>query len=163
VNLNRLIINYILRHRKRALGMESEITIKEKNTKRMLKYFFIVHFVLDVSAAIPLFISPDAFLRFLGWTNVDPLASRLVAAALFGIGIESLLARNATLETFKGMLNLKIIWSFFAVAGIGISIYKGLFDNPFWIWMILFIFGAFNLIWIYWRIRAEQCKPAHVK
>lgn len=33
--------------------MESEIALIEKNTKRILKYFFIVHFVLDVSAAIP--------------------------------------------------------------------------------------------------------------
>jgi NADH:ubiquinone oxidoreductase subunit K len=51
-------------------------------------------------------------LTLLGFQTVDPVASRLVAAALFGIGIESLLVRRAPLDRFVSMLSLKIIVAF---------------------------------------------------
>ena len=63
-----------------------------------LKFWFVVHFVLDVSFAIPLLLFPRETLQFFGWTQIDPLATRLVGAALMGIGVESFLGRNATVE-----------------------------------------------------------------
>ncbi len=60
-----------------------------------LRWWFVVHFVLDVVAAVPLFVTPTQLLGWLGWNAVDPISTRLVAAALFGIGIESYLGRNA--------------------------------------------------------------------
>ena len=75
-----------------------------------LRFWFVIHFVIDILFAIPLFIAPEWMLTIFGWHTVDPLTSRLVAAALFGIGIESYLGRNAGIEYFRGMLNLKLIW-----------------------------------------------------
>jgi hypothetical protein len=49
--------------------------------------WFVIHFVADVLFAVPLFFFPETTLSLLGWTDVDPAATRLVAAALFGIGI----------------------------------------------------------------------------
>ena len=118
-----------------------------------LKQWFFVHFVLDVAFAIPLLFAPRFFLSALGWTRVDPVASRLVAAALFGIGIESLLARNAPLSAFPALLNLKIIWSWGAVAGILISIIEGAHGVPWALAGFLFIFAAFNVLWTWWRRR----------
>ena len=51
-----------------------------------------------------------------------PVRALVSAAALFGIGIESYLGRNAGVEAFTGMLNLKIIWSLSAVVGIALSL-----------------------------------------
>ena len=76
---------------------------------KTLRWWFVVHFVADVLFAVPLFLAPRAFLGALGWTAVDPVATRLVAAALFGIGIQSLLGRDESPATFRAMLNLKII------------------------------------------------------
>ena len=87
-----------------------------------LKRWFIIHFAVDVLFALPLFFFPVVFLTFLGWHSIDPFATRIVAAALFGIGIESFIGRNATAQTFKNMLNLKIIWSGTTILGIGLSI-----------------------------------------
>ena len=70
---------------------------------RLLPFWFVVHFVADVAFAIPLFLAPEWFLGLVGWETVDPIATRLVAAALFGIGIESLFARNSDVNGFKGM------------------------------------------------------------
>ena len=116
-----------------------------------LSRFFVLHFVIDMIFALPLFFFPGAFLGFFGIETFNPLFVRLVAAALFGIGIESLLGRNGSVEAFKAMLNLKIIWSSAAVLGIIISLQEIAADLI--IWLILLTFIAFNLLWVYWRIR----------
>ena len=117
-----------------------------------LRLWFIIHFFADIITAIPLFIEPD-WLMLLGWKAVDPYTTRLVAAALFGIGIESWLGRNAKAETFKNMLNLKIIWSLTAVIGILVSLLQGAQGVPLFAWIVLVIFLVFHIIWVYWRIK----------
>ncbi len=115
-----------------------------------LRFWFVVHFVVDMLFAVPLFIAPVWLLGVFGWHVVDPLTSRLVAAALFGIGVESFLGRNAGHETFRGMLNLKLVWSAFAVAGIGISMAGG---GPVMGWVVMGIFAAFFCLWAYYRLQ----------
>ena len=115
-----------------------------------LRFWFVIHFVIDILFAIPLFIAPEWMLTIFGWHTVDPLTSRLVAAALFGIGIELYLGRNAGIESFRGMLNLKLIWSFGAITGIGISMIGG---GPFMGWVVWGIFLAFFFLWLYYRLQ----------
>ena len=116
-----------------------------------LRLWFVVHFIVDVIFAIPLFLSPKETLQFFGWTQIDPLATRLVGAALMGIGIESLLGRNASVDAFRAMLNLKIIWSLSAVFGITLSMIQG--GPPPFGWAVLAIFGSFSILWISYRFR----------
>ena len=119
----------------------------------ILRVFFMIHFVVDVVFAIPLFVIPVRFLEFVGWTTVDPVTARLVAAALFGIGVESLIGSRSTNDSFISMLNLKIIWSLFAVCGLVVSIAELSWQAPVFLWAVLGIFVAFNVLWAYWRIR----------
>ena len=114
--------------------------------------WFVVHFLADIAFAIPMMIVPVTFMGLLGWEVVDPIATRLVAAALFGIGIESWLGRNSSRDTFVAMLNLKIIWSVAAIVGILAGILQGPNDSLF-AWLFLGIFLAFNMLWTYWRVR----------
>jgi len=114
-----------------------------------LKKWFIAHFWIDILFAIPLFFFPKYFLELLEWQSFDPVTTRIVAAALFGIGIESYLGRNKNQVGYKGMLRLKIIWSFFASVGILISLQE-ITQPPIMGWMIFVIFVAFHIVWIYW-------------
>ena len=117
-----------------------------------LRTWFVIHFVADIIFAMPLLLAPAPFLTFFGWTTIDPLAARLVGAALMGIGIESFLGRNAGLEAYKGMLNLKIIWS--ASATFGLLLTMMTIGEPLMGWVLaLAIFGPFCALWIYYRIR----------
>lgn len=116
---------------------------------KSLRTWFLIHFALDVVFALPLFIAPLPFLRLLGWTCVDPIAARLVGAALFGIGIESLLGRDSGRETYLGMLNLKVIWSATATLGI---LWSQLEGGPVLGWAFLAIFAGFNVVWVRYRI-----------
>ena len=121
-----------------------------------LRTWFVIHFAADMISALPLLVAPVAVLEAVGWEAVDPVAARLVAAALFGIGIESLLGRNADREAFVAMLNLKIIWSAAAVVGLAWSLAEGAHGRPLALWSVLGIFGTFNLVWVYWRVRLSR-------
>lgn len=115
-----------------------------------LRKWFVVHFIADILFAIPLIIAPEMLLKPLGWTVVDPVVSRVVGAALVGIGGESLLGRNADLESFRTMLRLKVLWSGTVIVGLIISLLQG---APWGTWGFLAIFVAFSGLWMYWARR----------
>ena len=116
---------------------------------RSLRIWFVIHFAADYLAAIPLMAAPVAVLSLLGWQVVDPLATRLVAAALFGIGGVSLTGRNADAPSFRHMLTMKLIWASTAILGIAWSIAEG---APQAAWGFLVIFVLFGLLWGYYRV-----------
>ena len=120
-----------------------------------LKMWFVVHCILDLIFAVPLMLFPVRFLHLLGWQAVDPVATRLVAAALFGIGLESFIGRNAGPQAYQGMLTLKIIWSFAAVIGIAVSM-ATMGTPPIGGWFLLGIFVLFNALWVYWFVRIRK-------
>lgn len=118
-----------------------------------LKRWFVVHFVADVVFAVPLLLFPHTFLSALGWSIVDPFAARLVAAALFGIGIESFLARHAPLSSYRSMITLKIIWSSAAILGMAVTVLQyPTFRAPA-SYLLIAIFVGFNIVWLYWKRR----------
>jgi hypothetical protein len=126
------------------------MSTNKKEVPKGLRRWFTVHFIADIIFAIPLLFIPEIFMPLFGWTNVDPIMSRLVGAALIGIGVESLLGRNADVHVFRAMLNLKILWASSAVLGIGLGIYMG---GPLQALLFLFVFASFLLLWIYYRIK----------
>lgn len=114
-----------------------------------LRTWFVIHFVVDMLLGIPLLLFPEIVMPLLGWNPIDPIASRVVGAALMGIGIESYLGRNASIEVFRAMLNLKVIWSSSAILGIWLGIWR---DGPQAGWLFLGIFFIFWVVWVYyWR------------
>lgn len=115
-----------------------------------LRRWFVVHFIVDIAFAVPLMVGPVSTLRLLGWTTVDPVATRLVGAALAGIGIQSLLGRNESSDAFRAMLGLKCIWSGAAVVGLALSMAQG---APPLTAALLAIFVVFAVVWNYYRLQ----------
>jgi hypothetical protein len=109
--------------------------------------------VADVLVAVPLLVAPAAFLRGLGWETVDPVAARMVGAALAGIGIESFLCRNDSIEVFRAMLRLKCVWSGAAIAGVSLSIAQG---APPAAWAVVAVFVGFAIVWNYYRLQLRS-------
>jgi hypothetical protein len=120
-----------------------------KEIPSSLRSGFVVHFVVDMLIGIPLLLFPEIVMPLLGWDIIDPIASRVVGAALMGIGIESYLGRNAGIEVFRAMLNLKVIWSSSAILGIGLGLWQG---GPQAGWLFIGLFIIFWFVWVYyWR------------
>lgn len=120
-----------------------------------LRTWFVIHFVADIMFGIPLLFFPQVVLGLFNWKIYDPIMTRLVGAALMGIGIESWLGRNASADTFRAMLNLKIIWASSALFAIGAGIAEG---APSMVWLILGIFFLFWCVWVYYRLALREVK-----
>ena len=127
---------------------------------KALRTWFVIHFWADILFALPLFLAPTLVLSLAGWQQVDPYTARLVAAALFGIGIESLLGRNANATSFLTMLNLKVIWSGTASLGIAWSLLEAPHGRPLFAWLTLAIFVGFHGVWRFWRNRMRKLLAA---
>jgi hypothetical protein len=114
-----------------------------------LRRWFVVHFAVDIAFAVPIFVAPELTLALFGWPSVDPVSARMVAAALFAIGTESLLMRRSGIEAFRTMLDLKCLWSAAALLGLGLSLIRG---APPFTWVLLLTFAAFAFVWNYYRL-----------
>jgi hypothetical protein len=64
---------------------------------------------------------------------------------LFGIGIESWLGRNSSVESLRGMLRLKVIWSAAAATG---TLWSLLAGGPAAGWFVFAIFLGFHGVWL---------------
>lgn len=122
-----------------------------------LRTWFRVHFVLDVACAIPLLFFPGRALGLLGWTTVDPVASRLCGAALLGIGTASLMVHRHGVAGYRALLGLKVVWSLAAV----FAVLAGIGDGaPQAAWAFLSIFIVFAGVWTSYAIRLRQMARA---
>jgi hypothetical protein len=124
---------------------------------RTLRAWFLVHAAVDLVAALPLLAAPEWTLHRLGWTCVDPLASRLVGAALLAIGAQSYLSRDAGVETYRVLLGLKVMWSLAACYALFTGIGSG---APSAAWVLLSIFIVFAGVWTHHAIRFRQLARA---
>jgi len=116
---------------------------------RSLRFWFVIHFVVDFIFAIPLLVAPVWLLTLFGFESPDPFTARLVGAALLGIGGESLLGWEGSIDAFRAMLNLKIIWSLAATVGIILTlIFNG---GPLMAYVVLLLLAGFCGLWIYYR------------
>jgi len=120
-----------------------------------LRTWFLIHFIVDMLFAIPLLFFPEVIMPWFGWEYVDPVMSRLVGAALLGIGGESLFSRTAALDTFRALLRLKIIWAGGAVLALGLGLLSG---GPLAAWGFLAVFMGFLGVWIYYSIQLSDIK-----
>ena len=119
----------------------------KQNIPPSLKFYFTIHFIVDILFALPLIIAPHWILSFFGFTVITPLLARLVGAALVGIGVTSLFTK--TKEQFEIMLTLKIIWSVAAIIGLLWSLAEG---APASVWSIVVVFVFFSGLWMmYYR------------
>lgn len=126
-------------------------------TPDALRRWFVVHFAVDWLVGVPLFLAPGPLLQLFGWHPIDPVATRLFAAALLGIGGQSLIGRNGSPAEFRAMLNLKLIWAAAAGFALGIGI---LFGSPPIAWLGLIVFVAFFALWLYWRLMLRRGDPS---
>ncbi len=118
-----------------------------KEVPKSLRTWFLIHFGVDLLLALPLFLFPSTIFSYLQ-IQADPVAGRIIAAAMFAIGTTSLLTKEKGVESYQSLLTLKIIWSSVAVLALGISVIET--GNTILIPALL-TFLFFNVLWIYYK------------
>jgi hypothetical protein len=124
---------------------------------RGLRAWFLVHAVVDLVFALPLLAAPEWTVRMLGWPAFDPLATRLVGAALLAIGAASWLGRDAGEDGYRLMLDLKLVWAGAAVLGIVLTMASS--QWPPIGWVLAALFAAFGAVWAYYRFGTRRTAP----
>ena len=121
----------------------------ENQVPSSLKKAFIFHSIVDLAVGLPLMIAPKPILEHLGWETVDPVATRIAAAALLA-GSYSIFSADQPLEGYKHALMVKSIWASAAIIGLLWSIKDG---APKATWGAMAVFVPFWALWNYWRIK----------
>lgn len=124
-----------------------------KKTPKSLKIWFIIHFIVDMIFAIPLLFFPDFFLEWFGLIMFETATARLTGAALVGIGGTSFVIRNASVDAYRALLKLKLLWSGSAILALTLALWSGEVSQ---LWIILIIFAGFFALWSYYLGRLES-------
>jgi hypothetical protein len=118
-----------------------------KQVPVQLQRWFTIHFIVDYLFAITLFFAPVWILDLLGMVPTDPLFVRLFAAALFAIGGVSRMVQRESLDVYRAMLKLKIIWSSAAIAAFVLAIFSS--PPSLGLFLGLGLFVVFFFVWRY--------------
>jgi hypothetical protein len=121
-----------------------------KKVPPSLRTWFVVHFCVDIIIALPFIVFPELVLNVLHWGVIDPIATRLVGAALFAIAVESLWMKDSGLDAYLSMLRLKILWASVGLVGLLLGIVNG---GPRIAWVFVGLFSFFLCVWVYYKVR----------
>ncbi len=122
-----------------------------------LRRWFVVDALVDFLTAVPLLVSPELALRPLGWTAIDPIATRLVGAAMLANAAATFASRAAGAETYRALLRMKLVWCFAGAISMFVAVGQG---APSAAWAFLSTFVAFAGIWLHHTIRFRQLDGA---
>lgn len=128
--------------------------MKEKIVK-WLKLTFLIHFFIGILFGIIYMIFPDFFFTLIGWTYNDPVATRVLGAAMTGFAISSLLAwRETDWLKVKIIVQMEMVWLVLGTVMLFISAF--IFFPPIFIWFIIALFLAFVIAFAYFYYIQEK-------
>ena len=121
---------------------------------KALKTTFLVHAAVSLLAGAPLLIVPGQMLTWLGWAPIDPLASRVLGAALLALAWSSFRGwRAAERARVAILVEMEAVFTVLACVGLLRHLLSG--GWPLVPWLALAVFLAFALAWIYFLVRRE--------
>jgi hypothetical protein len=121
---------------------------------KALRTTFLVHAVVSLLSGAPLFIVPGQMLTWLGWAPIDPLASRVLGAALLAVAWSSLRGWLATERARVAILiEMEAVFTVLACVGLLRHLLAG--GWPLVPWLALALFLAFALAWVTFLVRKE--------
>ena len=90
----------------------------EKEYSKILKYVFLVHFIVAIAFGLGYFFVPDALLDFFEWPVQDFYVVRVLGAAFIGIGASSILGYLTTSwDKEKIIVQMELVWLIFGILG----------------------------------------------
>ena len=117
-----------------------------------LKTTFVVHAIVTVVIGALMLIIPGRFLQALAWAPIDPVASRILGAALLAIAWGSFRGWRAT-EWSEVAIVVEMEAAFTVLACVGLLRHLLFARYPFTVWLIFAVFLAFAVAWIYFLLR----------
>ncbi len=84
----------------------------DKQISRGLKITFLVHLIVGAIFGLIYLLIPEVWGNLIGWPVADPMADRLIGAAVLGFATSSWLAyRETAWEKVKIVVQMEIVWT----------------------------------------------------
>ena len=112
---------------------------------KALRYTFVVHSIVAVVVGAPLLLAPGRFLGWIGWTPVDPLISRLLGAAILGLGWSSFRGVQAAPGQQRNLVETELAFAILGCIGLLRHLLKWAY--PWYVWLTLAVLAAFAVAW----------------
>ena len=123
----------------------------------LLKYTFILHFLIAWIFGVWLFVLPDSFNTFIGHTTPADPVNIAYGALLIGIGLTSLLAfRASDWKSVKILVEMELVYTPVAIIGGIIS----LLTSSYPLWFLSFYMIIMALFFILFLIPYYQFKKS---
>jgi hypothetical protein len=119
-----------------------------------LKTAFLVHAEVAFVLGAPLLIAPGRVLTWLGWAPIDPIASRVLGAALLALAWSSFRGWRAT-ERARVAILLEMEAAFTVLGCVGLLRHLLFAHYPVVPWLMFAILLVFALAWIWFLVRRE--------
>lgn len=116
----------------------------------VLKYTFILHFIVCMIYGFLFFLSPEFYVDLTGWPFLDPVAGRVLGSTFIGIGLAALLGyRAATWEEVKIIVLADITWGVLGTISVIWMMIVHATIPAVAGWMNTGIMGIFSLLYLY--------------
>ena len=117
-----------------------------------LRLTFLIHFFVGIIFGLIYLIFLEFYNTLVGWTYDDPIAGRVLGAALIGFGVASLLAwRETEWVKVKIIVQMEIVWLTIAVVAQFWAAFTLFPPIVIWVNIGLMIVFLVAFIWFYWR------------
>jgi hypothetical protein len=119
---------------------------------------FLVHFFVSILFGIVFLVFIEAFVGFIQWPYLDPVAGRLLGAALIGFAATSLLAwRETEWIKVKIIVQMEIVWCAIGSIVLIVSLFIPAFlFLPFFTWIIIVILLFFLIVFTWYYFQHER-------
>jgi hypothetical protein len=121
---------------------------------RGLRILFLVHMVVALVFGVPLLLIPGRLLQWVGWAPIDPIAGRLLGAALLALGWSSF--RGWQLMGKRDVrLLVEMEAVFTGLACVGLARHLLFASYPLFPWLVFAVLAVFFLAWAFFLVRRE--------
>jgi len=121
---------------------------------KALKTLFGVHAVVAVVFGLPLLIIPGRLLMWVGWAPIDPIAGRLLGAAMLALAWSSFRGWQAT-DRARVAILVEMEAVYCVLACVGLLRHLLIARYPWFPWFVFAIYLVFALAWIYFLVKKE--------
>ena len=112
---------------------------------KALRSAFVVHGTVAVVVVAPLLQAPGRFLGLFGWSPVDAIISRLLGAALLGLGWSSFRGAGADARTQRVLVEAELAFTVLGCVGLLRHLLKAWYPWP--VWLTFAVLAAFAVTW----------------
>lgn len=121
---------------------------------RGLKITFLIHAVVSFVFGLLLLLIPGRFLLTISWAPIDPIASRMLGAALLALAWASFRGWQAT-EKLQVAILIELEAVFTVLVCVGLLRHLLVANWPLMVWLLFAVFVVWAIVWVFWLVRKE--------